>query len=314
MEKYTETYTFNSLDGVGPNTVFYIFRAMRDKMFERVRPSTIKYEYTWLVGGNVYRRMKDLNMGFSNHDKFIGIDFKILAPGDRSNTIILECKEPSNARKLIGDITHGYSYVDTDTAAAINEAKKEINAVYGVNAFKDGCVTINNKREERVMYNKMYNKMFKKDLIKDVIFNDPATIVLWRDGVKTVVKATGEKFDPEKGLAMAIAKRYFGNQGNYYNEIKKWLPKEESELTSVWPSEPITLSDVAGKISRKLDEILSNRKKYYTVKELAAIDGVGENAIRRRIKKGFYANAIKQDGVWLVPYSSIHKNGGKDEK
>lgn len=290
MEKYTETYTFNSLDGVGPNTVFYIFRAMRDKMFERVRPSTIKYEYTWLVGGNVYRRMKDLNMGFSNPDKFIGIDFKILAPGDRSNTIILECKEPSNARKLIGDITHGYSYVDTDTAAAINEAKKEINAVYGVNAFKDGRITINNKGEERVMY----NKMFKKDLIKDVIFNDPATIVLWRDGVKTVVKATGEKFDPEKGLAMAIAKRYFGNQGNYYNKIKKWLPEEKNDI-----DDPV--ADI-------------NVKKYYTVKELAAIYGVGENAIRSRIKKGWYANVIKQDGAWLVPYSSIHKNGGKDEK
>ena len=290
MEKYTETYTFNSLDGVGPNTIFYIFRAMRDKMFERVRPSTIKYEYTWLVGGNVYRKMKDLNMGFSNPDKFVGMDFKILAPGNRSNTIILECKEPSNARKLIGDITHGYSYVDTDTAAAINEAKKEINAVYGVNAFKDGCVTINNKREERVMY----NKMFKKDLIKDVIFNNPATIVLWGDGVKTVVKATGEKFDPEKGLAMAIAKRYFGNQGNYYNKIKKWLPEEKNDIDG-------PVADI-------------NVKKYYTVKELAAIYGVGENAIRSRIKKGWYANVIKQDGAWLVPYSSIHKNGGKDEK
>lgn len=309
MEKYTETYTFNSLDGIGPNTIFCIFRAMGNKMFERVRP-TIKYEYTWLVGGNVYRRMKDLNMGFSNPDKFMGIDFKILAPGDRSNTIILECKVPSNARKLIGDITHGYSYVDTDTAAAINEAKKEINAVYGVNAFKDGRITINNKGEERVMY----NKMFKKDLIKDVIFNDPATIVLWRDGVKTVVKATGEKFDPEKGLAMAIAKRYFGNQGNYYNQIKKWLPKEESVLISVWPSEPIALSDVAEKISIKLDEILSNKKKYYTVKELAAIYGVGENAIRGRIKKGWYANAIKRDGIWLVPYSSLPKKGDKNGK
>lgn len=290
MEKYTETYTFNSLDGVGQNTIFYIFRTMRYKILERVRPSTVKYEYTWLVGGNVYRRMKDLNIRFSNPDKFMGIDFKILAPGDRSNTIILERKEPSNARKLIGDITHGYSYVDTDTAAAINEAKKEINAVYGVNAFKDGCVTINNKGEERVMY----NKMFKKDLIKDVIFNDPATIVLWGDGVKTVVKATGEKFDPEKGLAMAIAKRCFGNQGNYYNKIKKWLPEEKNDI-----DDPV--ADI-------------NVKKYYTVKELAAIYGVGENAIRSRIKKGWYANVIKQDGAWLVPYSSIHKNGGKDEK
>lgn len=65
------------------------------------------------------------------------------------------------------------------------------------------------------------NKSFE---IKDVIFNDPATIVFWTDGSKTVVKCKGkDAFDPEKGLAMAIVKKVFGNQGNYYNQIKKWL-------------------------------------------------------------------------------------------
>ena len=63
--------------------------------------------------------------------------------------------------------------------------------------------------------------------IKNVIFNDPATIVFWNDGTKTVVKAENEPFDPEKGLAMAIAKKALGNKGNYYNKFKKWLPKEE---------------------------------------------------------------------------------------
>ena len=62
--------------------------------------------------------------------------------------------------------------------------------------------------------------------IKNVIFNDPATIVFWSDGSKTVVKAHNEFFDPEKGLAMAIAKKFFGNEGNYYNHLKKWLPCE----------------------------------------------------------------------------------------
>lgn len=64
--------------------------------------------------------------------------------------------------------------------------------------------------------------------IKNVIFNYPATIVLWNDGTKTVVKAQGDDvYDPEKGLTMAIVKKLLGNQGNYYNELKKWLPKEE---------------------------------------------------------------------------------------
>ena len=59
--------------------------------------------------------------------------------------------------------------------------------------------------------------------IEKVIFNDPATIVIWKDGTKTVVKCCDwDEFDPEKGLAMAIAKKALGNKGNYFNEIKKW--------------------------------------------------------------------------------------------
>lgn len=114
----------------------------------------------------------------------------------------------------------------------------------------------------------------REGIIKKVIFNNPATIVLWNDGTKTVVKAQPiktvnmtreishkldanevvkfielksgqmyttnyrpeidsfiidvyDEFDPEKGLAMAIAKKALGNKGSYYDEFKKWLPKEE---------------------------------------------------------------------------------------
>lgn len=59
--------------------------------------------------------------------------------------------------------------------------------------------------------------------IKNVMFNNPATIVFWGDGTKTVVKAENEPFDPEKGLAMAITKKTLGNKGSYYNEFKKWI-------------------------------------------------------------------------------------------
>lgn len=62
--------------------------------------------------------------------------------------------------------------------------------------------------------------------IKDVIFATPATIVYWSDGSKTVVKCSEKDvFDPEKGLAMAIAKRCGGNKGSYYKEIQSWVEK-----------------------------------------------------------------------------------------
>ena len=67
----------------------------------------------------------------------------------------------------------------------------------------------------------------KSVFLKKVIYNDPATIAFWSDGTKTIVKAQpGDIFDPEKGLAMVIAKKACSNKGNYYNGFKKWLPKE----------------------------------------------------------------------------------------
>lgn len=67
--------------------------------------------------------------------------------------------------------------------------------------------------------------------IQDVIFNNPATIIKWADGTKTVVKAQGDdEYDPEKGLAMAIAKKVLGNKGNYNNEINKWLTKYDPPI------------------------------------------------------------------------------------
>jgi hypothetical protein len=64
-----------------------------------------------------------------------------------------------------------------------------------------------------------------KDLkIKKVIFNDPATIVFWADGTKTVAKAHGDdKFDKEVGLTVCIAKKALGNRSNFDKVFKKWI-------------------------------------------------------------------------------------------
>lgn len=62
--------------------------------------------------------------------------------------------------------------------------------------------------------------------IKKVIFNNPATIVFWSDGSKTVVKCIeGDVFDPSKGLAMAISKRVLGDK--FKKTFRDWLPKKE---------------------------------------------------------------------------------------
>ena len=73
--------------------------------------------------------------------------------------------------------------------------------------------------------------------IKNVIFNEPATIVFWSDNTKTVVKCYEEPFDPEKGIAIAYAKKVaeMNGESGYYRQIKKWANKyweqEEKRLS-----------------------------------------------------------------------------------
>ena len=100
--------------------------------------------------------------------------------------------------------------------------------------------------------------------IKNVIFNDPATIVFWEDGTKTVVKCQdGDEFDPEKGLAMAIAKKAYGNKGSYCNKMKKWLPKEEpvdtnSSLRSIFVPKDFTFTIDNDKFSKSFKKGVSD--------------------------------------------------------
>lgn len=66
--------------------------------------------------------------------------------------------------------------------------------------------------------------------IKKVIFNDPATVVYWKDGTKTVVKCQSRDiFDKEKGLAMAMIKKIYGNKGNYNNVFRKQCYEKSSK-------------------------------------------------------------------------------------
>ena len=72
-----------------------------------------------------------------------------------------------------------------------------------------------------------------KPEITKVIYSYPATVVFWSDGDKTVVKCDGDVFDEEKGLAMAIAKKFMGtnkSKSNYYNVFKKWA-KRDMDIT-----------------------------------------------------------------------------------
>ena len=70
--------------------------------------------------------------------------------------------------------------------------------------------------------------------IRKVVFNDPATIVLWSDGTKTVVKCGPEDtYDMEKGLAMAIVKKMAGNDNRFHKVFKQYPKKKKKDPGSI---------------------------------------------------------------------------------
>ena len=123
-----------------------------------------------------------------------------------------------------------------------------------------GWVAINNYRKEETEMPVRYDRIYPRLAIKKVIFNSPATIVFWDDGTKTVVKCENEEYDPEKGLAMAVAKKALGNQGNYYNQFKKWLPEKEEGPTVIIPDIGSPLHEAAKRLADGVSSALSGLK------------------------------------------------------
>jgi hypothetical protein len=110
--------------------------------------------------------------------------------------------ESKKEQMLVGDIMHGYKM---GKYLGIDPARKEY---------------------DKMCYNAQVRGIWIGDSfdIQKVVFHDPATIVYWADGTKTVVKAgKDDVFDPEKGLAMAFAKKALGNTGRYYNTFKQLI-------------------------------------------------------------------------------------------
>lgn len=333
-----KSYKFYSLDGVSIDLICDVFIKMLSNEMDRVRHFNYN-NYEWCIGVNVVQRINNINGRHplpieTGPNSILGIR-SIKSYDVNPNEIVLcispclsQIDESKKDKVLIGDLTSGYRYFDTDEAErikAIENAEKEkhkksldrlknmINASYGItegSGFnKDTLDTLRyateaakflnfgiEEKEGDIMPTK-YNQIFKDNLyfrfraeIKDVIFNNPATIILWKDGTKTVVKCgEGEAYDPEKGMAMAIAKKLLGNQGNYYDTFKKYLGEYEKK-------KPDLFKDVNETHEHEYKPVC-----YTTVKELAKKAGVSESTIRGRIRKGKFPDAIKQDGAWLIP-------------
>ena len=151
---------------------------------------------------------------------------------------IIDAKKELMSKINIGDIV---IHSKIDGKSFLVEYLDHRNFLVGIRGMSINKVSINGAQygqflwvnPEDIIVMKRYKVEKSYNLgtsIKKVIFNNPATIVFWSDGSKTVVKAHLDDYDPEKGLAMAIAKKALGNEGNYYNVFKKWLPKDDETI------------------------------------------------------------------------------------
>lgn len=98
------------------------------------------------------------------------------------------------------------------------------------------------EKESKEMSTYTYNAYCKQDIdsvskmttkqdyylipgIAKVIYNPPATIILWENKTKTVVKCCEtDIYDPEKGFAMAVIKKLCGNDSALFHKLfKTWV-------------------------------------------------------------------------------------------
>lgn len=172
------------------------------------------------------------------------------------------------------------NYIDTDIASTY----AAYNDMYRKHIMMNYIDT--DEASVYAAYNNMYKKKTPKqkalDKIQKVIFNDPATIIIWADGSKTVVKAENEPYDPEKGLAMAIAKKFFDNKGYYFDVFKKWLPAEDEEEKLVVAINPETKSNAI------------------PLREYCDQENITKNKAMGQIRRGEILAFKNEKGLWMV--------------
>lgn len=84
------------------------------------------------------------------------------------------------------------------------------------------------ERENRA--NRLTRKPDRSMTPKALVFNPPATIVLWKDGTKTVVKCDdSDRYVPITGLALCYMKKSLGNTSR---ELNKALREAERAFKS----------------------------------------------------------------------------------
>ena len=220
-------------EGRTSQDIFDTMRLMLNAEFCSYFGAIREDDYEWVIGSDVWNK---------------------IIKSDSIKTNVVNCIDSLNYKIFDIEVT-----ISTKELNAVTLRKKDIN----VRKKDEGRneMPVERKSTSSIYYAAVTAKSVFAPAIKKVIFNYPATIVLWSDGSKTVVKCQdGDIYDPEKGLAMAISKKALGNKGNYCSEFKKWLPEDEEE-----EEKTVELRFDTSEISKSLEglasRIFSNKEK-----------------------------------------------------
>lgn len=103
--------------------------------------------------------------------------------------------------------------------------------------------------------------------IKKVIYNPPATIILWSDGTKTTSKCEyGDVYSKEMGFMLCVLKKKYGNQ-KFHDMLEQYVygvPEAyEGKGAIVWENKPI---------KKKKKATLKNPDKEFEVKTFNSLE------------------------------------------
>lgn len=165
-------------------------------------------------GGSVYRLRVNLPPGYHlPNDVLNGLVGFTTKAFRIQFTIAIPDKIPDDHDALImnvvslgsGSAVNPTDYIDTDLIRERLASEAYKCAMKGIREYSE---SVHNKEERKMSASRF--------AIKDIQFNGPATVILWRDGTKTVVKKQdNEVYDQEKAIAMAVARKALGEEGYY---------------------------------------------------------------------------------------------------
>lgn len=126
---------------------------------------------------------------------------------------------------------------------------------------------------------KIRRRRNRYETIEKVIFNDPAVIIIFKDGSKTVAKCSeNDAWDPEKGFVIALLKYYLGKSDLGWLIRKYVEPQMEKEQEYSLMHLPQTLAEIGERLRQWADGYNVGEYDDRTWDEVAEAEDAGNNS------------------------------------